>query len=102
MIREGRFCDDNEHVVCVVDDVVLFFCKGCGAQHGMKISGDDPWFFDNDFHKPTILPSLVLSRVNEQGNTVIYCHVTIIGGVARYYNNSEHKLKGKDIPLESW
>jgi len=88
-------------IIKVEDDKLEFWCTGCGAYHSVPLVGDDPWFFDGDYERPTILPSLVLHRVTETGKVVNTCHLCLTGGILYYLSDSEHRMRGQNIPLES-
>ena len=72
----------------------VFFCPGCGYDHGF----DSRWTFNGDVDKPTFKPSLL---VNAQ-NFKLRCHLYVTDGKIKYLTDCYHSLKGQTIQMEDY
>jgi hypothetical protein len=96
-----------------------FICPGCEQEHAF----DDRWQFNQDFDKPTISPSYLItydhsSSENNKKAKEFYkkhkryptreelpydlhdrCHSFIKNGLIQFLNDCTHKLKGQTVKL---
>lgn len=71
--------------------VVMFYCPGCQAGHGVSIapspnlhdSNLPVWGFNNNFDKPTFTPSIKVEWGNEKGRQV--CHSFVTDGHIQFF-----------------
>lgn len=82
-------------------DMLKFYCLACKESHivcvGKKSYWRQIWTFNNDYNKPTINPSILVS-VNYPNYTSI-CHSFIKEGKIQYLNDCTHNMKGTTIEL---
>ncbi len=70
----------------------IFMCPGCEEYHAFN----NTWVFNNDFEKPTVSPSILLTwgkHINKR------CHSFIKNGKIQFLNDCHHKLKGQTVDL---
>ena len=79
-----------------------FYCPGCNSVHFItdkmtapEAIANGPWAFNNDFERPKVTPSILLSRNN--GNYV--CHSFITDGKIQFLSDCTHHLKGQTVDL---
>lgn len=83
-----------------------FYCPGCKCKHfisdqhtNIKAMGNGPWTFNDNFEKPTINPSILVSFTYNE-NIDYICHSFIKNGKIQYLFDCTHKLKGQTIEME--
>jgi len=74
-----------------------FNCPACQMVHSFP--KDRAWNKDAD--NPTLAqPLIITGHRTKGGNRVGYrCHLTIVGGVAKYYQDCTHKYADKELQL---
>lgn len=77
----------------------LHNCPGCGYEHAfsLKSQGGHHDFFNEDFDKPTIRPSLLQNFSPDR-----VCHSHVIDGQIQFLNDCWHKLKGQTVELPDY
>lgn len=87
----------------------MFFCPGCQCGHGFNaFKNQEPrWIFNGDMHKPTLMPSFMLSghlgrRKSDKLQQYGVCHSFIKDGMIQFLSDSTHALAGKTVALEPW
>jgi len=81
------------------DDRYMFYCEGCQRLHAFN----NGWWFNNDYDKPTVSPSLLVT-MPDYGVDYI-CHSFITDGKIQYLNDCHHDLAGQTVELkdeEEW
>lgn len=76
------------------DGRLVFFCPACKCGHWFNKS----WEFNGDIEKPTISPSILVTRPPEEYR----CHSFITDGKIRFLDDCSHEMKGKTINLEDF
>ena len=82
------------------DNALLFRCPGCNIPHIIyyERSINGAWSWNNDLDKPTINPSIVVTReINE--NEIHVCHSYIRDGYIEFLHDSTHHLANKKVSL---
>lgn len=68
------------------------WCPGCQMAHRLP-SG---WTFNNDFEKPTFVPSFRHGWGRDEGKV---CHYNLVDGVLQFCTDSTHAMAGQNVPL---
>ena len=93
--------------------LAAFRCPGCDIDHSIRISGDHPWSWNEDVHRPTLSPSVLvkgtLSLTDDQRArlmageaitpTPFVCHSFIRDGQIEFLGDCTHGLAGQTVPL---
>ena len=69
----------------------FFMCPGCGFVH----SFGEKWKFNKDYEKPTVSPSILVTR----GGGNYRCHSFITDGRIRFLSDCSHRLAGQIVSL---
>jgi hypothetical protein len=82
----------------------FFVCPGCNEWHGIwttKINRQNAiWYFNGDFEKPTVIPSLNIKIDFTDHNTKTrICHSIITDGKIEYLTNCTHFLVGQTVEI---
>ena len=79
-----------------------FHCPGCNSVHfitdnltAIEAIANGPWTFNDNFEKPTVKPSVLLSRHNRN----YVCHSFITDGKIQFLSDCTHELAGQTIEL---
>lgn len=72
-----------------------FYCEGCGCAHTIN----ETWQFDENYNKPTINPSVLVTYEKKQGVKDV-CHSFIKAGDIQYLGDCTHQYANKTIPLK--
>lgn len=104
-------------------ELVSIFCPACDETHQLYVEpkeGRVCWGFNNDFHKPTFTPSLLVRRGHyaqgqsktaedcyycndpegkECGYKCGICHSFIKDGMIQYLNDCTHEMAGQTVEL---
>lgn len=86
-------------VVCVEDGMMRYYCPGCNRCHTIPIAPDgteEPWDFNDNLEKPTVLPAIVI----EDGDGTKVCQHFITDGKISYLENSKHALAGHVVEMK--
>lgn len=75
---------------------ILWHCPGCGEIHAV----DNRWTFNNDFEKPTLSPSVLVTKSWKKEPTA--CHCFIKSGKIQFLNDCAHELAGKTVEMTDW
>ncbi len=82
-------------------DMYKFYCPACREHHivsvGPKAYWKQQWEFNGDFNKPTINPSILVTRNMPDGEH--RCHSFIRDGKMQYLNDCTHEMKGQTVEL---
>lgn len=85
------------------DGQMVLWCPGCDCFHGFypktKPGPGPRWDFDGDMDKPTINPSLLVTRQYGDGREQTICHSFIRNGQWQYLNDSTHILAGQTVDV---
>lgn len=85
---------------CKLDNgYVIFHCPGCGFFHACNIDKNRKipcWDFNGDPEKPTLKPSVLVTRPNTDNR----CHLFMTDGKIQYLNDCSHELKRQTIEME--
>lgn len=96
-----------------------FFCPGCKQGHGFRtvshpapndLNDDEKelfknkWTWNNDFDRPTIMPSLnVLRKIGTDGRgKAIYettCHSHVKDGMIQFLGDCKHDMKNTTVEI---
>lgn len=72
-----------------------FLCPGCKQRHAFN----DNWYFNNDYEKPTVTPSIKVDGwLNEQLPKGI-CHSFITDGMIQFLSDCSHSLANQTVEL---
>jgi Family of unknown function (DUF6527) len=88
------------------DSVVMFECPGCGGLHQVftdythrdKEGKVIHWEWNGDGDKPTISPSVLVSKDDPK----FRCHSWVREGRIEFLSDCFHDLKGKTVDLPDW
>jgi hypothetical protein len=78
-----------------------FYCPACKDYHQVT----DEWEINSDMNKPTIRPSVLVTRIDENPITKMWdiesqrCHSFITDGYIQYLSDCKHDLAGQTIEL---
>ena len=76
---------------------LLFWCPGCDEPHAPRVSGANPWTWNDDRDKPTLSPSVLVT--DNQGAR---CHSFVQDGQIQFLDDCTHALKGQTVPIPDW
>lgn len=94
--------------------VIAIMCPGCKSLHHIytktPTSGGAKWSFNNDYEKPTISPSLLITtgkciagneNWDDEGHSEFNtrCHSFIKDGKIQFLQDCTHELKGQTVDL---
>ena len=74
------------------DRALAFYCPACECNHEVRLYGehdDQGWWWNGDFERPTITPSLNFYRIG--------CHISITNGKIQY---DAGPWAGKTVDME--
>lgn len=87
------------------DGMFLFGCPGCGGVHawytknGPIVDGKEQnWTYNGNGDKPTISPSLNVSKDDER----FHCHSFINDGMITFLGDCYHALKNTTVEIPDW
>ena len=69
----------------------VFYCPACKEVHII----DDSWGFNQDYVKPTITPSILVTKPNLPDR----CHSFVTDGKIKYLGDCSHALKNTTVEL---
>ena len=72
----------------------VFFCPACKCGHWFN----DTWQFNGDYEKPTISPSILVTRPPEPYR----CHSFVTDGKLKFLDDCSHNLKGQIVDLNDF
>jgi hypothetical protein len=78
------------------DSTILIECPGCKSDHGI----DARWTFNNDFNKPTFVPSLHVHYKLIKGEYC--CHSFVTDGKIQFLSDTTHWLSGQTVDLPDY
>lgn len=91
----------NEVVVIMhgaKDNQYLWFrCPGCQTEHSVRVVGDHAWQWNGDLVKPTISPSILVSRTPVSPQ----CHSFVRDGRIEFLSDCDHPLAGQTVDLRA-
>lgn len=70
-------------------------CPGCNELHAMDMG----FYFNGDFDRPTINPSLLVRGWLNEKITQGVCHSFITDGKIQFLDDCSHELKNKTVEL---
>lgn len=76
----------------ILQNAIAIYCPGCECYHMI----DARWKFNNNWEKPTIIPSLLINYPDGK-----ICHSYITEGYWRFLSDCSHHLKGQEIKIQS-
>ncbi len=91
------------HDLDVCGDMYKFYCPACGECHWVAVGPRSVWpqnlrwSFNGDFEKPTINPSVLVTRKMPNGET--RCHTFVREGRIQYLSDCTHALAGQTVEL---
>ena len=103
--------NQNKNVLRVLSDGALQFqCPGCGLHHFVyhqastnpNIKSHPIWDWNGKLDKPTISPSILVSRPYFGCTQDLVCHSFVTDGQIRFLSDCTHQLAGKTVDLEPW
>lgn len=107
-------CIDGE------DQLVRFWCPACQTNHVVPVTGKRAWQFNQDFIRPTLDPSVLVTSGHHQEGwnkkdcwctfkqknpdsdvpfTCYRCHLFIRNGRIEYCHDCSHGLAGQTIDM---
>lgn len=96
--------------------LVAFMCPGCRELHQVRVAGERPWGFNDDYDRPTFTPSVLVRGMvpltDEEHATwraggalptprPFVCHSFVTAGQIRFLGDCTHALAGQTVPLTS-
>lgn len=76
-----------------------FYCPGCDEIHAFN----ETWTFNNNYDKPTISPSLLVTGFHEKyGKRNYRCHSFIKDGQIQFLADCTHGLKGQTVEIPEY
>jgi len=79
------------------------WCPGCKDIHYIPIIPSKPggpkWSFNGNMTSPSFQPSVRIFITQPDGSQWTLCHYILTEGVLNYCSDSDHALKGRQVPL---
>lgn len=88
----------GEKVRKLKGDEYGFYCPGCETWHRID-GGAGGWYFNGDYERPTFIPDL-LNATTELDRVPHRCHLSIVKGRIRYYDDCSHEFAERYISME--
>jgi hypothetical protein len=83
------------------DQYLSFRCPGCEDDHTVTVSPHPhPWIWNGSLDRPTISPSIRVSRPWHPTNKI--CHSFVREGRIEFLGDCMHALAGKTVDLPEW
>ena len=101
--------------------LLIFWCPGCDATHGVVLRPFGGWDFNSDYDRPTFRPSVLTTsghycKHHKQGDPCwctwnrehpeqpssfkcYRCHIWVTDGRIQFLKDSTHELAGKTVDL---
>jgi hypothetical protein len=99
---------------------LIFFCPGCKCAHGVIVTHEPKWGWNESMEKPSFTPSILTTWTDftEEGLAMldrgedppngkypsreIRCHSYVTDGNIHFLDDCSHDLKGQIVPLSEF
>lgn len=81
----------------------MFDCPGCKELHGVRVAQTGEkgpvWDWNGSLARPTLAPSLLLTRTMGEAHTPVVCHSFVRDGWIQFLSDCTHELRGQTVEL---